>query len=45
MHYMYFQLANVLINYVLEGVSNSGERFQNNAVSVAGFTGFMWTKG
>ena len=29
----------------MEGVSNPGERFQNDAVSVAGFTGFMWTKG
>ena len=25
-------------------INRSGERFQNNAVLVTGFTGFMWTK-
>ena len=27
------------------GLKRSGERFQNNAVSVTGFTGFVWMEG
>ena len=28
-----------------EALNLSGERFQNNATSVSGFTGFVWTEG
>ena len=41
-----FETTQFFIRIRVYGILNhSGERFQSNAVSVRGFTGFVWTEG
>lgn len=45
-NYLIIETTYFLSGFVWTGPLNRpGERFQNNAVSVSGFTGFVWTEG